>query len=313
MKIGIIGCGFVGSTAAYVMVFQGAVSEIVIVDVSPELAQAQADDISHAIPFSNPVQIRDGTFQDLTGARVIILACGVGQKPGENRLQLLEKNVHIFREVIPQVLSHAPDSMLLVATNPVDALTQVTTHISGLPPQRVIGSGTVLDTARFRTLLGEHLGVSSHSVHAYVLGEHGDSEVLVWSSAMVGGIPLTDFAKQVGRSISPDVQAVIEEGVRRAADRIIKVKKATYFGIGAGLSRIVSAIRDDERAVLTVSSLAGTNEFGDVSFSLPRMVGAGGIVSTLLPSLSGGERSALHKSARLLKDVIAGQLESVAR
>lgn len=307
MKVGIIGCGFVGSTAAYAMVLQGAVSEIVMVDVAPDLAQAQTDDISHAVPFSNAVQIRDGTFQDLSNARVVILACGVGQKPGEDRLQLLEKNVSIFQEVVPRVLSHAPDSVLLVATNPVDILTQMTTRISGLAPQRVIGSGTVLDTARFRTLLGEHLGVSSHSVHAYVLGEHGASEVLAWSSAMVGGIPLNDFAKQVGRRISHDVQTAIEEGVRRAADRIIKGKKATYFGIGAGLSRIVSAIRDNERAVLTVSSLAGTNEFGDVSFSLLRVVGSAGIVSTLLPNLSDGERGALHRSAQVLKEVIAGR------
>lgn len=289
------------------MVLQGAVSEIVMVDVAPDLAQAQADDISHAVPFSNAVQIRDGTFQDLSNARVVILACGVGQKPGEDRLQLLEKNVSIFREVVPRVLSHAPDSVLLVATNPVDILTQMATRISGLAPQRVIGSGTVLDTARFRTLLGEHLGVSSHSVHAYVLGEHGESEVLAWSSAMVGGIPLNDFAKQVGRRISHDVQTAIEEAVRRAADRIIKGKKATYFGIGAGLSRIVSAIRDNERAVLTVSSLAGTNEFGDVSFSLLRVVGSAGIVSTLLPNLSDEERGALHQSARVLKEVFAGR------
>lgn len=289
------------------MVLQGAVSEIVMVDVAPDLAQAQADDISHAVPFSNAVQIRDGTFQDLSNARVVILACGVGQKPGEDRLQLLEKNVSIFQEVVPRVLSHAPDSVLLVATNPVDILTQMATRISGLAPQRVIGSGTVLDTARFRTLLGEHLGVSSHSVHAYVLGEHGESEVLAWSSAMVGGIPLNDFAKQVGRRISHDVQTAIEEAVRRAADRIIKGKKATYFGIGAGLSRIVSAIRDNERAVLTVSSLAGTNEFGDVSFSLLRVVGSAGIVSTLLPNLSDEERGALHQSARVLKEVFAGR------
>ena len=313
MKVGVVGCGFVGSTAAYAMVLQRAVSELVMVDVSNELAQAQADDISHAVPFSNAVQIREGTYDDLDGARVVVLACGVGQKPGENRLQLLEKNIGIFREVIPQIISHAPDSILLVVTNPVDVLTQVTTHIAGISPQRVIGSGTVLDTARFRTLVGEHLGVSSHSVHAYVLGEHGESEVLAWSSAMVGGIRLNDFAKQVGRDIHSNVQTAIEEGVRRAADRIIKGKKATYFGIGAGVSRIVSAIRDDERAVLTVSSLAGTTEFSGVSFSLPRVVGTTGIISTLMPSLSGGERSALHQSVRILKGVIAGQLESTVQ
>lgn len=301
MKVGIVGCGFVGSTAAYAMALQGVASEIVLVDINPDLARAQADDISHAIPFSNSVRVLDGSYSDLAGARVVILACGVGQKPGETRLQLLEKNSAVFREVVPQVISKASDAILLVATNPVDALTHAATQISGWPSERVIGSGTILDTARFRFLLGEHLGVSPHSIHAYVLGEHGESEVLAWSSATVGGLPLADFAVQVGRGLSPDDHSSIEDGVRQAAQRIIKIKKATYFGIGAGLSRLVSAIRDDEHAVFTVSSLAGENEFGDVSFSLPRLVGAAGVLSTLMPKLSDGERRALHESARLMK------------
>lgn len=283
------------------MALQGAASEIILVDRNPDLAHAHADDISHAVPFSKPVRIQDGSFSDLAGARVVILSCGVGQKPGETRLQLMEKNSAIFREVVPRVVSQAPDAVILVATNPVDALTHAATQISGWPPERVIGSGTVLDTARFRFLLGEHLGVSPHSIHAYVLGEHGESEVLAWSSVRVGGLQLNDFATQVDRRLSSSDRSSIEDGVRRAAERIIKIKKATYFGIGAGLSRLVSAIRDDEHAVFTVSSLAGETEFGDVSFSLPRVVGAAGVLSTLMPKLSDDERNALHESARLMK------------
>ena len=196
-------------------------------------------------------------------------------------------------------------SALLVAANPVDLLTCVVTRLSGLAEGRVIGSGTVLDTARFRVLLGEHLGVAPHSVHAYVMGEHGDSEVLVWSSAKVGGIPLLDFAAQTARAITPEVMARIDDGVRRAAYRMIEGKGATYFGIGAGLSRIVGALRDDERAVLTVSAcVAGIEGLEGVSLSLPRIVGSQGIATTLRPDLSGREAAALRRSAKILREAV---------
>ena len=186
MKVGIIGCGFVGSTAAYAMALSGVASNIVLVDINPKLAQAHAEDILHATPFSVAVRIAAGDYPRIEGAKVVVLACGVAQKPGETRLQLLERNVHVFQQVVPQVLKYAPDSILLLASNPVDIMTQVVTQLSGLSSQRIIGTGTILDTARFRTLLGEHLGIAPHSVHAYVLGEHGDSEVLSWSSAKTG-------------------------------------------------------------------------------------------------------------------------------
>ncbi|HXK95314.1 MAG TPA: L-lactate dehydrogenase, partial [bacterium] len=254
MKIGIVGCGFVGSAAAYAMTLQGAASEIVMIDINAPLARAQAEDILHATPFASPVRITAGDYPQLAGAGLVILACGVNQRPGETRLQLLERNADIFKQVVPRVLESAPDTVLLIASNPVDILTHVVTQISGIPSCRVIGSGTILDTARFRSLLGEYLGVSPHSVHAYVLGEHGDSEVLVWSSAKVGGVPLYDIAEQAGKPIPGEIQARIDDGVRRAAYRIIEGKGATYYGIGAGLARIVKAIRDDERTVLTVST-----------------------------------------------------------
>lgn len=302
MKIGIVGCGFVGSTAAYAMALNGAASEIVLVDLNANLARAQAEDILHATPFGAPVRIAAGDYPDLAGAGLIVLACGVGQRPGESRLQLLERNVQVFSKVIPMVLQYAPETLLLVASNPVDLITQVVTSLAGISPGRVIGSGTILDTARFRALLGDYLGVAPASVHGYVLGEHGDSEVLVWSSATVGGVPLADFAGQTGRALTGDAKTRIEDGVRRAAYRIIEGKGATYYGIGAGLSRIVRAVRDDEHALLTVSSVtAGVKEFEGLSLSLPRVVGAQGVVATLRPDLSGQEREELNKSADMLR------------
>ena len=302
MKAGVVGCGFVGSTAAYTIALQGVASELVLVDLFPAVAKAHAEDILHATPFAAPVRVVGGDYPHLEGAHVVILACGVGQKPGETRLQLLERNAKVFEQVIPQVLKAAPSAILLVASNPVDIITRIVTQISGLPATRVIGSGTILDTARFRTLLSECLGVAPQSVHAYVLGEHGDSEVLAWSSAKVGGISLEIFAAQRGVSIDDAVRARIDDGVRRAAYRIIEGKKATYFGIGAGLTRIVEAIRDDERTVMTVSTCeGGLAGFEEVGLSLPRVVGRQGVIATLHPPLSPEEQEALLASARVLQ------------
>ncbi len=303
MKVGIVGCGWVGATAAYAMILQGVASEILLIDLNEEMARAQAEDLLHATPFARAVRIRAGDYPDLAGAGLVVLACGVSQKPGESRLELLARNVRVFEPVIPQVLTHAPESVLLVASNPVDLLTQVSAKISGIPPSRVIGSGTILDTARFRVLLAECLNVAPQSVHGYVLGEHGDSEVLVWSSATVGGLPLLEFARQSNCSLTDEGRSKIDDGVRRAAFRIIQGKRATYYGIGAGLSRIARAIRDDERAVLTVSALGPEDrEFGGICLSLPRVVGAQGIVSTLDLSLSSEEEAALRKSADILRN-----------
>jgi len=304
MKIGIIGCGFVGSSGAFAIALVGAATELVLVDLNADLANAHAEDILHATPFSEPVRIAAGDYSTLKGAGLVVLACGVGQKPGESRLELLERNVNVFQNVVPRVLEHAPDSVLLIVSNPVDIITQVVTKISNLPPKRVIGSGTILDTARFRTLLAEHLGLAPHSVHAYVLGEHGDSEVLAWSSGKVGGVPVVEFATQIGRPITDDVKARIDDGVRRAAYRIIEGKGATYYGIGAGIARIAKAIRDDESAVLTLSNTEGVN---GVSFSLPRVLKATGVVATIQPLLSDEEAQALNHSAEILKTA-AGEL-----
>jgi L-lactate dehydrogenase len=302
MKVGIIGTGFVGSSAAYAIVLRGATSEIVLVDINPKLARAQAEDILHATPFAGPVRISFGDYPRLRGAGLVVLACGVSQQPGETRLQLLERNAKVFESVVPRVLEHAPEAILLVVSNPVDVMTQAVTRISGLPAGRVIGSGTILDTARFRTLLGEHLKIAAQSVHAYVLGEHGDSEVLVWSSVRVGGISLFDFARENGCPITDEIKANIDDGVRRAAYRIIEGKGATYYGIGAGIARIARAIQGDERAVFTVSVLTPEVEgIENVALSIPRVVGARGVVTALTPILSDEEHLALQSSARILK------------
>lgn len=305
MKVGIVGCGFVGSSAAYAMTLKGTPTEIILVDLNKKLAQAQAEDILHATPFSYPVRVVAGDYPQLEGAGIVILACGVGQRPGETRLQLLERNVEVFKKVVPKVLQFAPEALLLAVSNPVDVITQVVTKLSGLSPGRVIGSGTILDTARFRALLGEHLGVAPVSVHGYVLGEHGDSEVLVWSSAKVGGVSIKDYGRQLGVDLTEEMKLRVDDAVRRAAYRIIEGKGATYYGIGAGIAQIVQAIRDDERRVLTVSSrTTSMEELKGVCLSLPRVVGLKGILTELRPDLSDEEHLALEKSADILKEAV---------
>jgi len=300
MKVGIVGAGQVGSSAAYALVLSGSATDIVLVDINEALARAQAEDILHATPLSNPVRVSWGGYQSLAESDVVLLSCGVSQAPGETRLQLLDRNKKIFETVTREVAKKAPGAILIVASNPVDVMTYFVIRDGGIDSSKVIGSGTILDTARCRALLGEHLGMSPQSIHMHVLGEHGDSEVLVWSSADVGGVPLDEVARTLGRPITPDVRKQIDRGVRGAAYTIIQGKGATYYGIGAGLARIVGAIRDNERAVFTVSNTDNPG-YDDVSFSLPRVIGTEGILATLSPALSPGEREALSASATLLK------------
>lgn len=307
MKVGVVGAGFVGSSAAYAMVLKGVATEIVLIDLNEKLARAHTEDILHATPFSHPVRMSAGSYPQLDAAKLVVLACGVGQRSGETRLQLLERNVRVFEQVVPQVLRYAPEAVLLVASNPVDIINQIVTKLSGLSPSRVIGSGTILDTARFRALLGENLRVAPQSVHAFVLGEHGDSEVLVWSGATVGGVPLRDFAEQSGCALTESAKQQIDEGVRRAAYRIIEGKGATYYGIGAGLARIAQALHNDERVVLTLSILTEAIEgLEGVSFSLPRVVGAAGVLATLRTELSAEEKTALLRSGQIIREAAAG-------
>jgi L-lactate dehydrogenase len=310
MKVGVVGAGFVGATAAYALVMRGIGRQIVLVDRNEARARAEADDLLHAVPFAHPLDVVAGGYRDLAGARVVLLAAGVGQRPGETRLELLARNAAVFREIVPAVLDHAPEAVLIVATNPVDVMTHLAARFAGergVPRSRVLGSGTTLDTARFRALLGRRLGVDAAHVHAYVVGEHGDSEVLTWSIATVGGIPLADIAERHGVAFTGDVKAVIDASVRGAAYAIISGKGATYYGVGSALARIVDAVLGDQRSVLTVCSpeadVAGVRE---VTVSLPRLVGGAGVLETLPLILPTEEEKALARSAGVVRAAIDG-------
>lgn len=310
MKIGVVGCGQVGSASAYACVLQGVGTDIVLCDKYSEFAMAQAEDILHATPFSSGVRVRSGTFDDLEGAKIIMIAAGVAQENDkETRLDLLRRNAELFQGLIPQILDKAPDSILLIASNPVDIMTHMTAEIAytqcNHPKHKVIGSGTMLDTARYRALLASHLGVSSHSIHGYVLGEHGDSEILHWSGTTVGNIALNNFAAQISAPITAAVRKKIDEGVRCAAYRIIKGKGATWYGIGAGMARLAEAILEDQSVVLTCCTpLKNVEGVKDVTLSLPQIVSMQGIQHTLYPELDDEECAALKQSAEIIKEAI---------
>jgi L-lactate dehydrogenase len=307
MKVSVIGAGDVGATTAYALVMRGVCREIVLVDLNKARAQAEADDILHAVPFTHPVRISSGDYADIRGSRVVIITAGAAQKPGETRLELLSRNASIFRSIVPQVIEYARDSIILVATNPVDVLTHLTADIAdkyGIHRSRVIGSGTTLDTARFRALLGEHLGINPQHVHGYVLGEHGDSEFIPWSLITVGGVPLDEFCRQWDICTDDAVKADIEQQVRDAAYAIINGKGSTYYGIGSALSRIVEVILRDQRALLTVCTpIRELSGISNVTVSLPHLVGGQGILDTiLLPlNLDETEEAKLRASAEVVK------------
>jgi L-lactate dehydrogenase len=309
MKVGIVGSGFVGATAAYALVMQGVGREIVLVDKDTGRAAAEADDIRHAVPFAHPLDIRAGGYEDLVGCRVILLCAGVGQKPGETRLELLQRNAQVFREVVPAVLKQSPDAVLVVATNPVDVMTHLASSFArkcGVPRGRVLGSGTTLDTARFRSLLGDHCGVDSHHVHAYVIGEHGDSEVLTWSLATIGGMALEEFARLRQIDLSEAVRKDIDSRVRGAANTIIRGKSATYYGIGSALARIVDVILHDQRAVMTVGApTADVAGICNVTVSLPRLLGGQGVLETFPLPLSEMETASLRGSAGVIRKALS--------
>lgn len=305
MKIGIIGSGFVGSATAFALAWRGVAREIVLADVNKEKAMAEALDISHALPFAGYCNVRAGDYADLEGADVIIITAGVNQKPGETRENLLARNQAVFKQITAQIIQYAADAVILIATNPVDVMTAYTIKESKLSPLRVFGTGTILDTARFRTLLAQHLHLAPQSVHAHVLGEHGDSEVLVWSSAKVGTMPVDEFAKMIGNPLTTDAKNFIDDKVRNAAYHIIEGKGATYYGIAGGITRICEAIKNDENAILNVTSLQeSVGEVEDVCLSLPTIINRNGIRQVLYPPISENERKLLIRSAEKIKSLL---------
>ena len=304
-KVAIVGLGFVGSASAFALMQSGLFSEMVLVNRDMNKAEGEALDISHGLPFAKPMKIYAGTYDDIVDAAVIVVTSGAGQKPGETRLDLMKKNVEVFRSIIPEIAKRNCEGILLVVANPVDILTYVAAKLSGFPENRVFGSGTVLDTARLKYLLGEHLNVDSRSVHAFIIGEHGDSEIAAWSSANVSGVPLHKFCEMRGHFEHEKAMHEIAEGVKNSAYEIIEKKKATYYGIAMSVRRICEAIVRDEKSILPISSIQhGQYGIEDVALSMPAIVGKNG-VETLVPiELSDTEQTELRKSAETLKQVL---------
>jgi L-lactate dehydrogenase len=305
-RVAIIGTGNVGATFAYALLLSGLAAEIVLIDVNHARAEGEAMDLNHALPFTHPTRVWAGDYSDCAGAVVTVLTAGAPQNPGETRLDLVKKNAAIWSKIVPQAVKPNPDGILLVATNPVDVLTYAAWKLSGLPPNRVIGSGTILDTARFRYLLSQHFSVDARSVHAYIIGEHGDSEVPVWSLANIAGMRLPQFCE--AQHIPYDSQAMekIFLQTRDAAYHIIERKGATYYAVAAGLMRITQAILRNQRTVLSVSSLIRDyHGLNDVCFSLPTVIDRGGVEHVLRLELDAGEVGKLQQSAQVLRRTIA--------
>lgn len=304
-KVAIIGCGFVGSSSAFALMQSGLFSEMVLIDADVNRAEGEALDISHGLPFAKPMKIYVGGYEDIADAAIVIVTAGAGQKPGETRLDLVKKNVEIFKSIIPEIAKQDFKGILLIVANPVDILTYVAAKLSKLPQGRVFGSGTVLDSARLKYLLGEHLDVDNRSVHAFIIGEHGDSEIAAWSSANVSGIPLNDFCEMRGYFKHEESMKKILEEVKNSAYEIIEKKHATYYGIAMSVRRICEAIIRDEKSILPVSSIQ-KGEYGieNVALSIPAIVGREGVERVVPIKLSDTEKKELIKSAETLKNVL---------
>ena len=304
-KAAVIGCGFVGASTAFSLVQKGLFSELVLIDANKEKAEGEAMDLSHGRPFVHSMKIYAGDYDDISDCALIIITAGANQKPGETRLDLVHKNVAIFKSIIPEITKRNFEGNLLIVANPVDILTYAALKISGYPKERVFGSGTVLDSARFRYLLSEHLDVDSRSVHAFIIGEHGDSELAVWSGANVSGIPIHDFCEIRGHYDHEQAMEQIYRRVRESAYQIIEEKGATYYGVAMAVTRIVVALIRDEGAVLPISSLMqGEYGLSDLCISVPAIVGGNGVQQVLEIPLNEKEHTELLHSANELKEIL---------
>lgn len=305
-KVAIIGCGFVGSSIAFSLMQKQLFSEMVLIDANTKKAEGEAMDLSHGLPYTSPMNIYAGTYDDIVDCAMIIITAGANQKPDETRLDLIDKNVRIFKSIIPEISKRNCEGILLIVSNPVDVLTYVAYKLSGFPANRVIGSGTVLDTARLKYLLGRHLSVDSRSVHAVIIGEHGDSELAVWSGANISGVPLNDFCELRGHYQHEESMKRIYEDVRDSAYEIIEKKGATYYGIAMAVSRIASSIIRNEHSIMPVSALLEGQYDGleGLCLSVPSIVGKNGLEKVLDIQLNANEHQALHDSAAQLKAVI---------
>lgn len=304
-KVAVIGCGFVGSSSAFALMQSGLFSEMVLIDADTNRAEGEAMDISHGISFARPMQIYAGNYDDIADAAIIVITAGANQKPGETRLDLIKKNAAIMKSIVGEIKKRDFGGILLIVSNPVDILTLIALKESGYPANRVIGSGTVLDTGRFKYLLGEHLDIDSRSVHAFIIGEHGDSEIAAWSSANVSGIDLNDFCEMRGHYNHHEAMEKIANDVKNSAYEIIAKKHATYYGIAMSVKRICEAIVRDEKSIMPISSMMH-GEYGieDVALSMPAIVGKNGAQGKVPISLNYDEITKLQESAKALKKVI---------
>lgn len=306
-KVAVIGCGFVGSSIAFALMQSGLFSDMVLIDVDRKKAEGEALDIGHGISFARPMKIWAGGYGDIADAAIVVITAGANQKPGETRLDLVHKNIAILKSIMPEVTKYNKTGIILMVANPVDILTYAALKISGLPENRVIGSGTVLDTARLKYEMGELLEVDSRGVHAFIVGEHGDSEIAAWSSANISGVPLRDFCKirsDIDSNMLKGATKEIAERVKNSAYEIIERKQATYYGIAMAVKRICEAIIRDEKSVLPVSSMM-RGEYGltDVVLSMPAIVGENGVEHVVPVSLDEDEQKRLWDSAQVLKEI----------
>ena len=300
-KVAIIGAGFVGSTAAYALLIEGVASEIALIDVIKEKVEGEAMDLQHGLQFRPDVRVSFGTsYQLCKDAEMVVITAGAHQKPGQTRMDLVAKNAAILQEMIPQIVKYNGDCILLVVTNPLDVLTYLALEYSQFPKSRVIGSGTILDTARFRYLLGRHFGVSPNSVHAYILGEHGDSSFPVWSTANIAGTKLEYFPNYNKKALD-----AIFTQTKNAAYEVLAKKGATYYAIGLGVAKIVHSVLSDQNEVLALSTyLENYHGVSDVCLSVPVIVNRDGVREQIRMPLNALEKKQLQKSASLVRDVI---------
>ena len=303
-KIAIIGCGFVGSTIGYTLACSGFAREIVLIDLDRNKAEGDALDIAHGMPLIKPVEIYSGGIEDVKGANIIVITAGINRTPEKSRLELVKDNVEIYKNLIPRLVNVNSDAIYLIVSNPVDILTYVTQKISGLPKGKVIGSGTVLDSSRFRYLLSKEIGVDPRNIHGYIIGEHGDSELATWSTTTVSGMGIDDYCKTVGFNLTNEVKLNIEDSVRKSGFEVINKKGATYYAIALAVIRVIECIIRDEKSILTVSSLIN-GEYGveDVALSLPSLVSREGVVKTLELKLNDDEIRAFTESANIIKKI----------
>lgn len=306
-KAAVIGCGFVGAATAFTLMQSKLFSELVLLDANHDKAVGEAEDIGHGIPFAGEMDIYAGDYDDIADCSIIIVTAGANQKPNETRLDLVQKNVAIYKNIIPEIAKRNYEGILLIVSNPVDILTYVAQKLSGLPERRVIGSGTVLDTARLKYALSQHLNVDSRNIHSFIIGEHGDSEIAAWSSTNISGVPLDDFLEMRGH-MHPDMdKQEIAEKVKNSAYDIIAKKHATYYGIAMSVRRICECIVRDEKSILPISTVMH-GDFGieDVCLSMPTILSAEGVETHIPIELSEKEHTSLKKSADTLKNIIAG-------